>query len=676
MNFKELELQRSYISYGGSNILNDFINPALKNTRVYKRSVGFFSSSVFNSLLEGVSALARNRGKIQLLASPHLSDEDVKAILEGYQKREEIIANSFFNDFDIELSKLPIEDLEIVSQLIAYDILDIKLVVTNGIGMYHDKLAILEDYVGNKICFVGSPNESLNAYENNYEKIRVFKSWNEIENEYVQDELDEFDKLWNGKNEFNLTLEVKDALKQHVIKVLDIKKTAKVSTGIELRDYQKQAIDAWVANNYHGFYVMATGTGKTWTAIYSAKELVKNHKSTIVICAPYKHLVRQWSEDVIKAFPDAKIVMVSSENSLWNSEIEEEILRKKYSENRQLIIISTISSFNLDRFKNVVKKIPEEKLLIVDEAHRFTERESSLNDEYQYMLGLSATPVSKNNIVKANELMDFFGGKVFDLPIEVALQKGYLVPYNYYPIFVHATPSEEEMFDKYQKMMITCFKDGVLIDKDKLIIAARGKLRTISMVQEKIDKIESIINLVKNKEHFIVYCGDGKVLGDDGEELRHIQFIKNVLSELNIKASQFTATENMIDRMDMVEDFNKGVISSLVAIRCLDEGINIPSIESALILSSNDDYREFVQRRGRILRTYKGKKYANIYDVIVLGSSDITKIELRRYNEYNRLSLNKDENEIKLIELISAYGIRREDIVMDYENSLEVDIDE
>ena len=676
MNFKELELQRSYISYGGSNILNDFINPALKNTRVYKRSVGFFSSSVFNSLLEGVSALARNRGKIQLLASPHLSDEDVKAILEGYQKREEIIANSFFNDFDIELSKLPIEDLEIVSQLIAYDILDIKLVVTNGIGIYHDKLAILEDYVGNKICFVGSPNESLNAYENNYEKIRVFKSWNEIENEYVQDELDEFDKLWNGKNEFNLTLEVKDALKQHVIKVLDIKKTAKASTGIELRDYQKQAINAWVANNYHGFYVMATGTGKTWTAIYSAKELVKNHKSTIVICAPYKHLVRQWSEDVIKAFPDAKIVMVSSENSLWNSEIEEEILRKKYSENRQFIIISTISSFNLDRFKNVVKKIPEEKLLIVDEAHRFTERESSLNDEYQYMLGLSATPVSKNNIIKANELMDFFGGKVFDLPIEVALQKGYLVPYNYYPIFVHATPSEEEMFDKYQKMMITCFKDGVLIDKDKLIIAARGKLRTISMAQEKIDKIESIINLVKNKEHFIVYCGDGKVLGDDGEELRHIQFIKNVLSELNIKASQFTATENMIDRMDMVEDFNKGVISSLVAIRCLDEGINIPSIESALILSSNDDYREFVQRRGRILRTYKGKKYANIYDVIVLGSSDITKIELRRYNEYNRLSLNKDENEIKLIELISTYGIRREDIVMDYENSLEVDIDE
>ena len=135
----------------------------------------------------------------------------------------------------------------------------------------------------------------------------------------------------------------------------------------------------------------------------------------------------------------------------------------------------------------------------------------------------------------------------------------------------------------------------------------------------------------------------------------------------------------MADRLELVDAFNKQEISALVAIRCLDEGINIPSIKSALILSSNDDYREFVQRRGRILRTYGNKKYANIYDVIVLPSFDMqgwAKIELRRFHEYARLALNWNDLEVKLADHLGAYGLTIEDVdVYDYEGMEEL-IDE
>ena len=149
----------------------------------------------------------------------------------------------------------------------------------------------------------------------------------------------------------------------------------------------------------------------------------------------------------------------------------------------------------------------------------------------------------------------------------------------------------------------------------------RNRLRVISMAQEKIDNVDWILSHVHEKDHFIVYCGDGRLFyGNNADGVRHIRFVKDHLDALGFKASQFTAAENISERMDLVDTFNRGEISALAAIRCLDEGINIPSIKGALILSSNDDYREFVQRRGRILRTFGQKKYANIYDVVVLPS--------------------------------------------------------
>lgn len=678
-NFRDLDIKISYHSLGEDALASNFLVPALKCARTYKRSVGYFSSGVIDEVVDGIVAMHRNGGKIQLIASPYLNQDDIKAIDLGYRKREEIIKDSFSKSFIDELYKIKEERLRLLVDLIAKETLDIKIIVTADTnGDYHDKFGILEDFDGNTVVFYGSPNSSINGYRNNYEKIRIVKSWDLSNLESVQDEIEEFDSLWNGTNELVDVYDYKDSAKENILKVIEDKNNShNKKEPIVLRDYQNEAIAAWIKNGYRGFYVMATGTGKTWTAIYSAKEVLKHNKAIVVICAPYKHLIKQWQEDVRKCFPDSHIILVSSENPKWEQQISYEMINRKYNNDDQLIIISTISSFNMDRFTNAMSKSQDEKILIVDEAHRFSNRSEAIHNDYKYILGLSATPYSGNSTAAGKELMDFFGGLVYSLPIEKALGK-YLVNYYYHPIYVYATEEEESLFRYYTQKMMSCFKNDVLYDYESFVRFRRSRLRVISMASEKNEKIEDFVRKVKVKDHFVVYCGDGRLFDDDlGEEIRHIDSIKKKLRTLGIRASQFTAKETMKERMDLIDSFNRGDISSLVAIRCLDEGINIPSILSALILSSNDDYREFVQRRGRILRKYEGsfvKKDADIYDLIVLPSSECpawAKIELRRFYEYARLSLNwqdADNLEGDLNEKLSDYGLELSDInVFEYD---------
>ena len=681
MSYKDIKIQKSYISCGDDNIATAFVTPMLKQAKVYKRSVGYFSSGVFETITDGIVSLARNGGNIRLIASPKLSEDDIEAIKLGYEKKEHVAANAFTDMFLSELEEMKDANLSLLVDLIANDILDIKIAVANSIGDYHDKLGVFIDENDNKVAFFGSSNSSVNGYKNNYEKIRTARSWVEGEDLRVKDEEEEFDSLWNGSNPYVSTYDYKESARKNVLEVIDRRVQRKrASSAIKLRDYQEEAIAAWKANNYKGFYVMATGTGKTWTAIFSAKELLKEHKSTIVICAPYKHLVKQWEEDVRTIFSDAKIILVSSENPGWDNQISQEIIRKKYNKDNQIIIISTIASFNMERFKRAIGKSSDSKLLIVDEAHRFTDRSDELKNQYEYMLGLSATPFSGSSSEKGKLLMDFFGGQVFNLPIETALERGFLVKYNYHPVYVTATEDEEKKFNVFSRQIASCFINGVCINPDLLVRALRNRLRVISMAEQKIDNIDKFIKDIPDRDHFVVYCGDGKLFDDStGEEIRHIQAVKRALTKSDYRSSQFTAKENMKERISLVDAFNNGEISALAAIRCLDEGINIPSIKTALILSSNDDYREFVQRRGRILRTFKDKEYADIYDVIVLPSSDMqawAKIELRRFYEYARLADNWNDLKREFDAQLEDYNLSIDDInIYEYEEQ-EVELDE
>jgi superfamily II DNA or RNA helicase len=675
MNFKDFPLKISYKSLGEESF-SEILNPLLSCTKVYKRSVGYFSSSALNFIGDGLLEMARNGGRIYLATSPQLSNEDIFAIQSGYSDRG-IIERKFIDEVRDTLNLISDENAKMLYMLVKEGIVDVKIVIRAN-GIYHDKLALLEDYDGNVIACVGSNNETGFGYNVNYEKTRVYKSWVDTEGR-IDDEMSEFESVWNGTNSELIVYDFMPALERELLERVEYKGTYKKDTSkYKMRQYQIETKEKWNNNGHNGFFVMATGTGKTITALYSIQDFVRQNKIFTIIAVPYKHLASQWAEDVKLFFPEAAVQIIHGEILDGETKIFASYLQAK-QQYKSIIVITTIKSFFLTRYINLYDKIDFDKLLIVDEAHNFANRiDEELSQKYPYKLGLSATPVFGSNEEKTKALLDWFGGQVVDLPIEKALGK-YLVNYEYHPIFVNATEEDENKFLSATKLMISGMDPTfqIIIDEEKFTKGYRGRLRAISMAEEKHTRITEIFSHIEDKDHTIIYCSDGRLWfeGDkksnEIQEVRHLEYILKLinntcqLSSSGGKASKFTATEAVDERMQLIDSFNKGYIEYLVAIRCLDEGINIPSIKSALILSSNDNYREFVQRRGRILRLYNGKTVAHIYDVIVLPSlsnDSFAKIEFRRYYEYSRLALNKEFLLNQLEHYLERYHLTYDDI--------------
>lgn len=674
MSLKELDIAISYKSVGEESF-SKIINPMLEHAKIYKRSVGFFSSSALDFIGDGILNMAKRGGKIFLATSPKLSEEDIDAIKKGYDARE-IVEQAFKKEACDAINGLTDQNAQILFELIRDSVVDIKIVLKKG-GMYHDKLALIEDWEENIVACVGSNNESGAGYNSNYEKIRVYKSWLDYEGR-IEDEMEEFESIWTNTNDALAIYDFSDAFEKELLERIEHINPQQKKNKYKMRPYQEDAKSSWIKNGNKGFFVMATGTGKTITSLYSIQEFITENKIFTVIAVPYIHLIHQWKEDIKEFFPEADIVCVYGEVKDAESRIFTSYKRNQ-SVYKPTIVVTTIRSFFLDRYKSLYSKIEYEKLLIVDEAHNFLNSISDeLSEQYPYKLGLSATPVFGKNEEKTAELLNWFGGQVVDLPIEKAIGK-YLVDYEYHPMFVYASEEDEIRFANATALMLSAIdtKRNVIVDEEKFVRGYRGRLKAISMADEKISNIKTFFNEIPNHNHTIVYCSDGKLWFErsskenETEEMRHLEYVLKLINQSIIdsklkKASKFTASENLETRIKLIDSFDKGTINCLVAIRCLDEGINIPSIEAALILSSNDNYREFVQRRGRILRQYPGKKKADIYDVIVLPSSDNTsfaEIEFRRYYEYSRLALNKDELLLKLQCMLDDYGLDIEDIM-------------
>lgn len=658
MNFPEHMIRNQYISYRENSISESLIHKSMPSAEVYRQSINHLNLQTLLNIFNGIVVMARNHASIHILYCPIFCEEEIiieegEAFIDGLKK---LILSRFTN----LLSGLQEMDLHILHDIITGHYLQIQLCITKDNGVVYNHVGIMTDHDGNSFVFRGGFSA---VSSEQYEVVQVFRSWIQDNLPYVNSEIKSFDLIWNHNQQDLFVFDISSLLLTSVEDTLKAITNSEKKAVIKLRDYQTEAIQAWIDNNYHGFYVMATGTGKTWTAIYAAKNLMDKEKILTVITAPYKHLLKQWGEDLVKAFPDATIIYISSENPGWEAMLRKEIISLRYNQQRQLIVISTMASFNMIRFKDAIRSHKGKKLLIVDEAHRFNQRPEDIKEQYQYMLGLSATPYRGKSAESGKELMSFFGGQVYNLPIDKALEMKCLVPYYYHPIFVNSTEEEENNFSKLTQRITSCFNSqGNCINPDLLVTLLRSRLRVIAMAEGKFAKLDSFLQEHDHLSHFVVYCGDGKVI-DQNTEKRHIQVVKELLSQHGYTSAQFTAQETMVERMKIIEAFDKGIFSALAAIRCLDEGVNIPSIESAMILASNDDYREFVQRRGRILRKHGNKSHADIYDLVVLPSQKtpgIAAIELRRYAEYAKLAKNWQQLEPELNRLINIYGLTPE----------------
>ena len=660
MSFRDIELKPEYRSRL-DNIIRDFYNPVLKEAVTYKRAVGFFSSSALLSLTAGIFGLIENGGSIQMIASPRLSPEDIDAINDGLRRRDDVIKEALLRELKEPKGRFEEARLNLLSNLIAAGRLEIKIAFMeddNTIGMFHEKLGLMFDSEGNVIAFSGSMNESANAFTTNYEAIDVFCSWTQ-DAERVYTKETAFNAMWDDYEPSIKVVNFPD-INDEILRRYRVNN--KIDTGLDseplspdhptpadepappvgpaipahvrMRQYQLDAIDEWAKMNYVGIFDMATGTGKTYTALAAVSRLFsdKNQKLAVVIICPYQHLVEQWKEDII-AFGMKPIVCYSSSSMRnWRERLKNAVTSFNLGIQNHFCMVSTNATFAIDYVQDLMAKLQGEVVLVVDEAHNFGAENLSktLLPHIPYRLALSATIDRHGDPEGTQKLYDYFGGKCIEYTLKDAIDNDMLTPYYYHPVPVSLNENElQDYLDLTAKIRknVHADKDGKvkLSEYAKMLLIKRARI--VAGAAEKIGTLRHLMAKYVDDNQILVYCGATTMHDVDYEEgkpaideARQIDIVAGMLgNDLGMRVTKFTSEENAEERERIKADFAEGDhLQALVAIRCLDEGVNIPSIRTAFIMASSTNPKEYVQRRGRVLRKFPGKRHAVIYDFITL----------------------------------------------------------
>lgn len=726
MSLKKQRVKSEYRSLI-DNIVQDFYIPFLGEAVSYKRAVGYFSSSSLVEISKGIAEMASKGGKIQIVSSPYLSNEDIEAIKKGYVDRNQVIEKALLNQILEEPSDYySMERLNLLSSLIADGIMDIQIAFTedkNGIGMYHEKMGIIEDTEGNKIAFSGSNNETATAMSINYETIDVFRSWGDLnEKERVRLKENAFCSIWNDIEPSIKVLKfpnVTDALiekyrrklpnfnidkEQFARRILTYASKiqempnqligARIPNDVELRQYQKNAISVWVGENYRGIYDMATGTGKTLTGLGAISKLSEDLDDVlaVVIVCPYQHLVEQWVEDIVRFNIKPIIGYSNSPQKDWKKRLIKAVRDQRLRRDKSFFcFICTNATFTNLTVQEELSKIQSPILLVIDEAHNFGARSyiKLLDDRFMYRLALSATLDRHHDEEGTAFLYEYFGKKCIEYSLDKAVEEDKLTKYKYHPIVVYLNEDELQQYEQKSYEMSKCLikgKDGKHRLNKYGEILAMERARIIAGANQKLDALRKYIIPYVNDNNILVYCGATNVIDEkmdcsstDGADIRQIEAVTKILgNEFQMEVAKFTSEENMETRAIIKEQFQKGDrLQAIVAIKCLDEGVNIPGIKTAFFLASTTNPKEYIQRRGRVLRKADNKPFAEIYDFVTLPREldsvssltveqaqrdlSLVKNELERIKEFGRLAMNSIEARTLIWDIQEAYHIIDDD---------------
>lgn len=720
------------------NVIQDFYLPLLHEANLYKRAVGFFSSSSLVEISKGIGDMAKNGGKIEIIASPYLSDDDINAIKTGYENRNKIIEQALLRQLsDDHTDYYSIERLNLLANLIADNVMDIRIAYTDNhrkLGMYHEKMGIIEDRDGNHVAFSGSMNESMTAMAINYETIDVFCDWKGEEAERVKLKENAFYSMWNNVEPSLQVLEfpkISEAMidkyrrkepdfdidneqfyrrvSGYVSAFSELRQRAedkpvgaRIPKDVTLHDYQKEAISVWVGENYRGIFDMATGTGKTYTGLGAISKLSEDldDELAVIIVAPYQHLVEQWVEDIEKFNMTPIVAYGDPAHKDWRKKLSKAVLDQKIRRDKKFFcMVCTNATFTDKYLQEQIGKIKTPILLVVDEAHNFGARTYAklLDDRFTYRLALSATLDRHRDEEGTALLYKFFGKKCIEYSLERAIDEDKLTPYKYYPVLVYLSDIELESYEELSYEMSKCLikgKDGKYKLNKRGEILALKRSRVVAGAIQKLDALREAILPYKNDHNILVYCGATRIVDesydgpDDESDIRQIEAVTKILgNELGMSVARFTSEENIEQRTLIKEHFQKGDdLQAIVAIKCLDEGVNIPGIRTAFILASTTNPKEYIQRRGRVLRKAPNKPFAEIYDFVTLPrpldavsgltieqanrDKTLVKNELARIKEFGRLAMNSMVANNLIWEIEEAYHLddtETEQEVSDYE---------
>ncbi len=660
-----------------ANPIDVFFEPALSTSQKYDVAVGFFSSAWVRDAATGIAKFASQGGKSRWVISPVLSEEDYEAITTGVDDAKKAQVDSVVKASFEELYKALTEDVRKTISWLIYDgLLEIKVGIPKNqlSGMLHAKMGVFQDLEGNRVGFSGSYNLTGKA-SSNWEVIDIFCDWKSQESSERIDEIeDDFLTLWFGDDP---NLEIYHPSKISIepfiqntrvsVRPYQIKEDKEsplpqipelfLQDG-ELRDYQREAIGKWFGENGRGILAMATGSGKTVTALSAATKLAhhavnKESKLLIVAVSPYQHLAEQWASEA-REFGYSPYLCYGG-TGRWAKKVQRVLTEFRSGTRNLVMLIAVNATFSSSQFQSLIDDVQDWTLLIADEMHNLGAKSylKALPKDVRFRLGLSATPVRHGDEEGTEGLEKYFGETVYEFSLGDAIKRGFLCEYYYYPVLCELNNDEmieyRDLSLKIAKLSVQKdAKDG-MSDYLQAVLIARARL--LGGIRSKIDNLSALMAERDASTHNLVYCSDTST-----DDLRQVDEVVSVLGNgLGMRVHKFTADEKPKERINLIDRFSNEDIQVLVAIRCLDEGVDVPRTETAFILASSSNPRQYIQRRGRVLRRAPGKKYAHIYDFIAVPKLEelealdpsVLKVErnlvskeLQRVNEFVELSIN------------------------------------
>lgn len=665
-------------------LIRDLQVPLLTHSQDYLRGVGFFTSGWLRLAAQGVVFFVEAGGKARVVVSPILEASDWEALKLGEEAKTNHVLRTILQRNIENLAKsLDKDTLNALAWMVADGVFEFRFAIPRDketAGNYHDKVALFTDVNGDQVVIHGSLNDSI-AGSLNGEAFSVFKSWEPGQYAYVEMHRSRLEALWNDRNRKFHVCCIPEAIHEEFIKLRSTLErpyrlplvAVTVSRvlphcNIELYDYQKLAIKKWNEAEHRGVFEMATGTGKTYTSLAAATQVFENHgRLAMIVLVPYLHLLEQWRRSCRKF--GFNPIVCSSQHSRWEIAVRAAVQDFKLGVRSNICILAVHKTASLDKFAAAFKNLPSvDTLLIGDEVHALgaPNLRSALLERAGMRLGLSATPRRWFDEEGTEAIFRYFGPVCCEYPLEQAIGN-FLTPYEYYPQLVSLTDNEIDQYEELTHRILTIASAGkvdedikqkllaLLLERSRIIYAAQAKLPALLSLLRKI--IAEHIQINEEPKGILIYCAPG----------HHKEVLQRV-SSTGLRCHEFVHSVSLAEREKLLQQFASGDIQALIAVRCLDEGVDVPSTRMAFIMASSTNPREFVQRRGRILRLAPNKDRAMIYDFLVVPPLDridmrlgadlsVLQREMPRFVEYASLASNEFYARSTLFEILDKLGM-------------------
>jgi superfamily II DNA or RNA helicase/HKD family nuclease len=687
-NLRNLENIKPLYILPNDNLTEEVLIPGFRCADKADCMVGFFSGAVLSSLAPGLATYINGSShSFRLIVSPFIRMEDRQAIEDG-QRRAEDVAAEVLEQLVVTEDLLQRHTLRCLSFLLRVGRIEIQLAIMKD-SLFHPKVWIFEEGE-DTIAVHGSGNMTQAGIKLNFEQISVAKSWADPTQRYIIEKLRyQFDRLWDDKEDSCRVISLPQAVKDQLLRyypsdripteddfralyrqatgrvdelpvsaempVIPTRSTFAIPSSLRYDDgpfeHQGRAVKAWREAGCRGVLEMATGSGKTLTAMICAYRLFEVHQPLlIVVAAPYIPLIEQWCAE-IEPFGVKPVNLTTEGNASARSRALQQVKRRL---RLRLTTVETVvvshDTLCSKEFLDVIASFDCTRLIIADEAHNLGRQSFVKNppDFFEYRLALSATPVRQYDPDGTEAIFDFFGPVVFRFTLEEAIGRC-LVEYDYYVQPVLLTGTEmDTWYELTAKIRQNAWRQENGKPDEYLTVLFRDRRALLEKAQAKIDTLGKLLEKenLKSLRHTLVYASD------KGPE--QLDEVNRLLRDKGILFHQLTAeeTSNRQQMRQIIRSFQDGEIQVLTAKRVLDEGVNIPQICKAFILASTTVERQWVQRRGRLLRTCStiGKTHSVIHDFLAIppGIDEgidpegraLVRSELRRSQEFASLARN------------------------------------